>query len=273
MSEAETADREGNRTGEEDGNRLPKTLAKKDERKSRIRKCLADLEAKAERLEREKEEKAEKRSEREKTSGPLRCRKPKEAPVDPEALKANTTDPESRIMKSRKEGYVQAYNAQIVVTEDQIIVGAEITQEANDQHQLLPMLEATRHTLKTAGIDETPPGGRGRYRILERRGDRERKDGNDGVLSQPLPEGPGTKGKRWGRTCEKTAHAVRGEDAQRSGQGDPETARRHGGGSLRPDQDRPGREPVHAAGIFGVCVGMEAHLRRAQLVEALESPE
>ena len=156
LSEAETADREGNRTGEEDGNRLPKTLAKKDERKSRIRKCLADLEAKAERLEREKEEKAEKRSEREKTSGPLRGRKPKEAPVDPEALKANTTDPESRIMKSRKEGYVQAYNAQIVVTEDQIIVGAEITQEANDQHQLLPMLEATRHTLKTAGIDETP---------------------------------------------------------------------------------------------------------------------
>ena len=35
-------------------------------------------------------------------------------------------------------------------------MGAEITQEANDQHQLLPMLEATRHTLKTAGIEETP---------------------------------------------------------------------------------------------------------------------
>ena len=156
LSESETADREETKAGEENGNRLPKTLAKKDERRSRIRQCLADLEAKAERLEREKEEKAKKRTEREETSGPLRGRKPKETPVDPEALKANTTDPESRIMKSRKEGYVQAYNAQIVVSEDQIIVGAEITQEANDQHQLLPMLEATRHTLKTAGIDETP---------------------------------------------------------------------------------------------------------------------
>jgi hypothetical protein len=29
---------------------------------------------------------------------------------------------------------VQAYNVQIVVSEDQIIVGVEITQEANDQH-------------------------------------------------------------------------------------------------------------------------------------------
>ncbi|MCL4485753.1 MAG: hypothetical protein M1537_05390 [Nitrospirae bacterium] len=119
LAEAEMTDREKNRTGEEHGNRLPKALAKKAERKSRIRKCLADLEAKAERLRREKEEKAEKRTGREEASGPLRGRKPqKEAPVDPEALKANTTDPESRIMGSRKEGSVQAYNAQIVVTED-----------------------------------------------------------------------------------------------------------------------------------------------------------
>jgi len=35
-------------------------------------------------------------------------------------------------------------------------VEAEITQEANDQNQRLPMLEATRQTLKSAGIDETP---------------------------------------------------------------------------------------------------------------------
>lgn len=66
LSEAETADREKTKVGEENGNRLPpKTLAKKDERKSRIRQCLTDLEAKAERLEREKEEKAKKRTERE----------------------------------------------------------------------------------------------------------------------------------------------------------------------------------------------------------------
>jgi len=138
LSEAETADREETRTGEGDGKRLPKPLAQKEERKSRVRKCLADLEAKAEQLEREREEKVENRTEQEETSGDLRGRNPKEAPVDPETLKANTTDPESRIMKSHKEGYVQAYNTQIVVNEDQIIVGAVVTQEANDPHQLLP---------------------------------------------------------------------------------------------------------------------------------------
>ncbi len=273
MSEAETADREGNRTGEEDGNRLPKTLAKKDERKSRIRKCLADLEAKAERLEREKEEKAEKRSEREKTSGPLRGRKSKAAPVDSEALKANTTDPESRIMKSRKEGYVQAYNARIVVTEDQIIVGAEITQEANDQHQLLPMLEATRHTLKTAGIDETPQevvADTGYWN--EEEIEKEKMEMTEFFLN-PFRKARGRKGKDGGEPVKKPPTPFEEKMHSDRAREDPETARRHGGGSLRPDQDRPGREPVHAAGIFGVCVGMEAHLRRAQLVEALESPE
>ena len=50
----------------------------------------------------------------------------------------NLTDPESRIMKAR-QGYVQGYNAQLVVTKDQIIVAAEVVQDQNDVHQLLPM--------------------------------------------------------------------------------------------------------------------------------------
>ncbi|OOH82099.1 hypothetical protein [Leptospirillum ferriphilum] len=37
LSEAEKADREETQKGDEDGNRLPKTLEKKDERRSRIR--------------------------------------------------------------------------------------------------------------------------------------------------------------------------------------------------------------------------------------------
>ena len=37
-------------------------------------------------------------------------------------------------------GYVQGYNAQAVVTEEQIIVAAAVTQEANDIKQLHPML-------------------------------------------------------------------------------------------------------------------------------------
>src|SRR5690606_15274187 len=39
------------------------------------------------------------------------------------------------------QGFVQRYNAQAVVTEDQLIVAAAVTQEANDVGQLHPMLE------------------------------------------------------------------------------------------------------------------------------------
>ena len=61
--------------------------------------------------------------------------------------KANVTDPDSRIMKTQA-GYVQGYNAQAVVTEDQIIVAAAVTQEENDIKQLHPMLERAQANLK-----------------------------------------------------------------------------------------------------------------------------
>ena len=48
--------------------------------------------------------------------GPLYLRR-----LHTEEAKANTTDPDSRIMKTR-QGYVQGYNAQAVVSEGQIIV-------------------------------------------------------------------------------------------------------------------------------------------------------
>src|SRR5207253_3725070 len=51
-------------------------------------------------------------------------------------------------------GYLQGYNAQAVVTEDQIIVAAEITQEASDNHQLMPMVAAAQQNLVAAGVNE-----------------------------------------------------------------------------------------------------------------------
>src|SRR5271157_1103812 len=71
---------------------------------------------------------------------------------DPEAAKPgpqaqrNFTDPESRIMKdgATKE-FVQAYNAQAAVdSHAQVIVGAAVTQEANDKKQLVPMLQEVK---------------------------------------------------------------------------------------------------------------------------------
>ena len=53
----------------------------------------------------------------------------------------NFTDPESRIMKGA-DGFVQAYNAQVVVEEScQLIVAQSVTQEANDKKQTIPMVE------------------------------------------------------------------------------------------------------------------------------------
>jgi hypothetical protein len=51
---------------------------------------------------------------------------------------------------------VQGYNAQAVTTENQLVVAAELTDEANDVHQLDPMLQATTTTLAAAGIEERP---------------------------------------------------------------------------------------------------------------------
>ena len=78
-------------------------------------------------------------------------RRPQETP-NPDAT-ANVTDPCSRFLHTRN-GTVQGYNAQAVTTMHQLIVAAELTDEANDVHQLDPMLKATATTLAAAGIDE-----------------------------------------------------------------------------------------------------------------------
>jgi hypothetical protein len=57
--------------------------------------------------------------------------------VDPERV-ANPTDPDRRIMKTRR-GWVQGYIAQLVVTPQQIIPASAVTTEANDVRQLQPM--------------------------------------------------------------------------------------------------------------------------------------
>jgi len=80
-------------------------------------------------------------------------RRPQEAP-NPKAV-ANVTDPDSHFLHTRT-GTMQGYNSQPVTTLEQLVVAAELTDEANDIHQLDPMLKATATTLAAAGIDERP---------------------------------------------------------------------------------------------------------------------
>jgi hypothetical protein len=135
------------------GDELPEGLDQEDERKKRLKECKERLEKEALAAMKGQSEKIAQREKEEKESGEKKRgrkpRSPKEA-VNEEA-KANMTDPESRIMKTRS-GYVQGYNAQTVVTKDQIIVACDVTQEENDQNQLKPMMGLMKENLEAVGL-------------------------------------------------------------------------------------------------------------------------
>jgi hypothetical protein len=80
--------------------------------------------------------------------------KPYQPPVTPEG-KVNLTDPDSHLMKGNRV-FVQGYNAQAVVTENQIVLAAEISTEPTDFSQLVPMINATKRELEQAGVPDTP---------------------------------------------------------------------------------------------------------------------
>jgi len=139
------------------GDELPEDLGRRAERLKRLQEAKARLEREAVEAAKAVQEHLATRAAEEAAMGKKkRGRKPKEAaPVPTEEAKANTTDPESRIMKTR-QGYVQGYNVQAVVSQDQIIVAVGVTPEANDVRQLKPMLETMEHTLEAAGIEDRP---------------------------------------------------------------------------------------------------------------------
>ena len=159
LAEARERDEEEDRLFGKDsrGDEIPEELKDRRSRLARLKECR-------ERLAREKEEKIraqvemiEKRKAEEEAAGhKKRGRKPKEVAevLQEEAkAKANVTEPDSRIMKTRA-GYIQGYNAQAAVDRGQIILAADVTQEPNDVHQLHPMTEKTQQELKAAGIEE-----------------------------------------------------------------------------------------------------------------------
>ncbi|MGH9431471.1 MAG: IS1182 family transposase [Terriglobia bacterium] len=126
LAQAEAVDaEEDERYGKEyAGEELPAELQRRETRLKRIREAKRALEERA-------REKAKREG------------KPVEEARPAAKDQYNFTDPESRIMKSSSEGFVQAYNAQIVVEPElQLIVGQAVTQAANDKEQVAPMMEA-----------------------------------------------------------------------------------------------------------------------------------
>ncbi len=83
--------------------------------------------------------------------GPPKPYTPPEIP----AGKVNLTDPDSRNLKTPR-GYLQGYNAQAVVTADQIVVAAEVSNSSADFGQLEPMITSALDELHAAGVPDAP---------------------------------------------------------------------------------------------------------------------
>jgi transposase len=127
LAEAEETDRaEDEALGERRGDELPTHLAPGPERKARIKEALRQLE------------------EDPNAGKPTRTGKERQA---------NVTDPDSRKLFC-KGRYLQGYNAQAAVSDDQMVVAAEVTNNASDATVLEPMVTATRAELAEAGAPE-----------------------------------------------------------------------------------------------------------------------
>jgi hypothetical protein len=159
LAEAREKDEEEDRLCGKDylGDEIPEDLKDRKSRLARLKECRERLAMEKEEKARCQTEKIERREAEEASAGRRkRGRKPKETAkvLEEEAqAKANVTEPDSRIMKTRK-GYIQGYNAQVIVEKGQIVLAADVTQEPNDVRQLHPMTEQAQQELQSAGIPE-----------------------------------------------------------------------------------------------------------------------
>lgn len=69
---------------------------------------------------------------------------------------ANTTDPQSRLMPTRR-GFLQGYNAQLAITADQLIVAIQLGQNTNDMSSFVPMMHAAVRASRMLHADTGSP--------------------------------------------------------------------------------------------------------------------
>ena len=142
LEEAEAVDAaEDARYGEEvRGDELPEELKRREDRLAAIREAKARLEAEQRAAD---DARGRKPGQKRNPKGGQPYKRKYGEPD--ETAQSNFTDPESRIMKTSSEGFQQSYNAQMAVEgENQLVVGAEVTDNASDQGQLIPMVDSVR---------------------------------------------------------------------------------------------------------------------------------
>jgi transposase len=149
LAQAEAADQQEDKAygRHRRGDELPAELARRHDRLKKIREAKAALEEEA------REEARAAEAERQRDGKPPSGKGPEQAEPGPKA-QYNFTDPESQIMKVSNKGWDQCGNAEIAVNEHQIIVAADVTNEANDKQQVKPMAEQVQRNLGAAGVTE-----------------------------------------------------------------------------------------------------------------------
>ncbi|MGE5506954.1 MAG: IS1182 family transposase [Chitinophagales bacterium] len=132
------------------GDELPPELATREKRLEWIRAAKAALEAAA------REEQAKENDDDDPPAptdpGPAkpskRGRRKTSSGTPKDKMQYNFTDPESRIMLNADKAFIQGYNAQAVVDSgSQIVVAADVTNQASDNPQLPQMMRAVKTNL------------------------------------------------------------------------------------------------------------------------------
>jgi transposase len=149
LAEAERIDAaEDDELGERRGGELPKRWARRRDRRPRLTEALRQLE---EQGPSDWETYQADRAAKEKAAGRrLPGRKPGPESKKAKRRHANTTDPDSRMLRARNR-FLQGYNAQAAMSEDQVIVASELTNVANDSTMFAPLVRSTEANLAAAG--------------------------------------------------------------------------------------------------------------------------
>jgi transposase len=154
MAAAEAADQaEDAQLGSRRGDELPEELRFRQRRLEKIREAMAALEAEAQaaaqKLREEKEAKAKAQG---KENAPIVAADgaPAKAARPAEKAQKNFTDADSRIMRDgATKSFEQSYNCQAAVdSQAQVIVAAQVTQQANDKQQVKPLVELMKLNLE-----------------------------------------------------------------------------------------------------------------------------
>ena len=145
------------------GDELPAELQRRETRRAKIREAMQRLEA---------EQAAVDAASGRGTGRTKKLKRPNGTP--PDDAQMNFTDPESRVMKTGRGDFEQCYNTQVAIdAAQQIIVAADLTTNAADNGQLVPLMEqAEANTEQRAGTVLADSGYRSEanFAALETRG-------------------------------------------------------------------------------------------------------